>query len=273
MTASLIPVSTGSPMIFTKDEATAAQATWLFYLSNTADGSPATGKTIAGADFKISKNGAAFGNAAGAVTEVSLGWYKMVFAAADLDTLGALACELAVEAGVDPLRVVHQVVALDLNTATVNPGANGITAATIAGDVATELNAGMATAAAVAAITLATRTITKDLGSVTDTAGNGADNDDGDLVATSTLDTLDVTFQVSGTWGGATATIQVTQDAAATVPVWTDYVDALTDNPLTADGEVIVAGGGHVAARVNFTGTSGSTDLAITAVIRKPANT
>lgn len=113
MAASPNIVSHGDAMIFTKDEATAAQATWLFYLSNSADGTPATGKTITGSDFRISKAGAAFGNATGTVTEISLGWYKMVFAAADLDTLGPLACELSVEAGVDTLHVVHQVVAAD----------------------------------------------------------------------------------------------------------------------------------------------------------------
>jgi hypothetical protein len=103
-------VSHGDSMIFQKDEATAAKRTWLFYLSNSADASAATGKTLATSDFRISKNGAAFGNAAGTITELSLGWYKIVFAAADLDTLGELACELSGEAGVDPIHVVHKVV-------------------------------------------------------------------------------------------------------------------------------------------------------------------
>lgn len=115
MAASPNIVSTGSPMVFTQSEATAAQATWLFYLSNAADGTPATGKTLATTDFKISKAGAAFGNATGTITEIGLGWYKMVFAAADLNTVGALACELSGEAGVDTLHVVHQVVAADTN--------------------------------------------------------------------------------------------------------------------------------------------------------------
>jgi hypothetical protein len=121
MAASPNIVSTGSPMRFTQSEATAAQATWSFYLSNAADGTPATGKTLATTDFKISKAGGAFGNAAGTITEMSLGWYKIVFSAADLDTLGCLACELSGEAGVDTLHVSHQVVADDQYT-----GAAGI---------------------------------------------------------------------------------------------------------------------------------------------------
>ena len=125
-------ISFGSPMMFTQSEATAAQATWLFYLANSADGSAATGKTIATTDFKISKNGAAYGNATGTVTEASLGWYKMVFAAADLDTIGALSCELSGESGVCPLRVVHQITAFDHNTA--------LTTATIAAALGQDVN-------------------------------------------------------------------------------------------------------------------------------------
>jgi hypothetical protein len=113
MAASPNIVSTGNAMVFTQSEATAAQRTWTFYLSNAADGTPATGKTLATTDFKISKAGGAFGNAVGTITEMTLGWYKIVFDAGDVDTLGALTCELSGEAGVDTLHVVHQVVAAD----------------------------------------------------------------------------------------------------------------------------------------------------------------
>lgn len=259
--------------MFTKDEATAAERTFSFLAVDVTDGfTPETGLTYAGADCQISKNGGAQGNLAGAVTEIAAGLYKVVLAAGDVDTLGTFVISFA-DAAARTTYVQGQVVALDLNVATVNPGADGITAATIAADVVTELQAGLATAAAVEAITLATRTVTKSLGTVTDTAGDGADNDDGDLVATSTLDAIDVTFELSGTFGGATATVQTTQDPAAAVPVWTDYDDTANDNPLTAAGSVIVAGGGHAAARVLFSSTSGTTDIDITAVIRKPANT
>lgn len=279
-----------APMLITKDEATAAQRTVLFHLVKTADQTDATGLVPV---VTLSKAGGAFGAAVGAVTELADGWYKIVLDAADVDTLGQLAMRAAV-ATADTLDVVHQVIALDLNTATVNPGAAGITsasfaagaitataiatdaiaAAELAAGAITEIQAGLATAAQVDAITLATRTVTKDLGTVDDSNGATAHtNSDDEYVGTSTLDCIDVTFQISGTWDSATATIQTTQDPTGVSPVWTDYVDEATDNPLTADGEVIVTGGGHVAARVNFTSIGAATDLQVTAVIRKPANT
>lgn len=92
-----------------KSEATAAKRTLVFHLTNTADGSNATGKTIAGSDVQISKAGAAFGNSAGAVTEISAGFYKLVLAAADLDTVGDLTF-LITESGCDSLRATMQVV-------------------------------------------------------------------------------------------------------------------------------------------------------------------
>lgn len=287
MAASPNIVSHGDSMIFTKDEATAAQATWCFYLSNTADGTPATGKTIAGSDFRISKAGAAFDNAAGAVTEMSLGWYKMVFAAADLDTLGCLACELSVESGVDPLHVSHQVVALDLNVATVNPGTGGIVAASfaagaidaaaiaadalgsseLAAAAASEIRTGLATSAEVAAIALATRTVNVSLGTIsvdgsTSTTGTGAQ-----YMAKSMENALDVVISASGTWNGATLTAQVCEDPTAVVPVWTN-----TGTPLTADGTISITGP-HNAFRVVLSDDGASTAVAVSAAIRKPVNT
>lgn len=132
MAASPNITSKGDAMIFTQSEATAAQRTWVFYLSNAVDGTPATGKTLATTDFKISKAGGAFGNAVGTITEISLGWYKIVFDVGDLDTIGALACELSGEAGVDTLHVTHQVTLFDLNSATVALATGGIAAATFA---------------------------------------------------------------------------------------------------------------------------------------------
>jgi hypothetical protein len=255
-------------MLITKDEATAAQRTILFHLCKTADQTDATGLVPV---VTLSKAGAAFAGAVGAVTELANGWYKFVADAGDVDTLGQLAMRVAV-ATADTLDVVHQVIALDLNTATVNPGADGITSATIAASAVNELQSGLATAAGVSAVTLATVTVTKDLGTVDNSNGATAHtNSDDEYVGTSTLNTIDVTFEISGTWNGATATVQTTQDPTASPVVWTDYVDQATDNPLTADGSVIVAGGGHVAARVNFTSIGASTDLAVSAVIRKAA--
>lgn len=262
--------SVSAPMLITKDEATAAQRTVLFHLVKTADQADADGLVPV---VTLSKAGAAFGAAAGVVTELADGWYKIVLDAADVDTIGQLAMRAAV-ATADTLDVVHQVIAFDLNTATVPLAADAIGSSQVAATAVNEIQSGLATAAGVAAITLATRTVTKALGTIDDTDGaSSALNNAGAIVGTSTLDAIDVTFQISGTWNGASAKVQTTQDASAAVPVWTDYVDALADNPLTADGEVIVTGGGHTAARVLTSSKGATTDLDVTAVIRKPANT
>lgn len=249
MTASLIPISTGHPMVFTKDQATAALRTWPFYLSNTADGSAATGKTISGADFKISKAGGALGNAAGTVTELTGGWYKMVFAAADLDTLGALACDLSVESGVDPLRVTHMVTALDLMTATVNPGANGITAAAIA-DGAIDLAALASDAVQGLQVPLVSTVVTKSL------SADGA-------VSISMENAIDCTVEVTGTFGSGSAQVRTTEDPTAGSVVWTNQSTALT-----SDGTKVVAGP-HNAIQVNLTGST-DPSLAVKFTIRKP---
>lgn len=243
MVASLIPVSTASPMVYTQNEATAAERTMPFYLSNTADGSAATGKTISGTDFRISKDGAAFAAAAGTVTEMSLGWYKMVFATADLDTIGALVCDLEVEAGVDPLRVVHRVQAFDQNVANVTLADSSLSAAKFAGDALTALG-----------VPVKTFTTTK-------TVHLSATGDP----AISMKDCTDVVITATGTWSGATLQPQVCEDPTATVPVWTNSGSALT-----ADGSKTITGP-HNAVRAHVTGGSGATDLSIVFASHKPA--
>lgn len=275
MAASLVPVSHGEPMVFTQSEATAAQATWVFFLTNTADGTPATGKTISGADFKVSKAGGAFGNATGTVTEISLGWYKMVFAAGDLDTIGALACELSVEAGVDPIHCVHQVTLLDMNIATVPLATGAITTATfaagaidaaaiaanalgaseLASDAVTEIQSGLATTANVTALSRATHNYTRAM---------GARTTDGNFTAISAKDASTVIVTVAGTWNGASAQVQVCPDPAATVPVW-----IASGSALTANGSVTVTGP-TMAVRVALSSSGGSTSLTSTAVVAVP---
>jgi hypothetical protein len=123
-------MSTAAPQTFKLSEETAAQRRFVFHLTNTADGTNATGKTLAGADLSGSKNGAAFANLAGSVTELTNGWYYLELAAADLDTVGVLAV-LITESGCDPVRAVHNVVATDqyvtdvIRTATAQAGAAG----------------------------------------------------------------------------------------------------------------------------------------------------
>lgn len=49
------------------------------------------GVTLLTPAVAISKNGGAFGPAAGVVTELSVGWYNIAFTVADTNTVGSLA--------------------------------------------------------------------------------------------------------------------------------------------------------------------------------------
>jgi hypothetical protein len=93
----------------------------------------ATGKTPA---VTISKNSAAFAAAAGVVTEIASGWYNVALTVADTGTLKDLAFHITATS-CDPTDFVDQVVALDPFTATVNPGASGITSASFAAGAVT----------------------------------------------------------------------------------------------------------------------------------------
>lgn len=88
----------------------------------------ATGKTPV---VNISKAGAAFAAAAGAVAEIGNGWYKVTLTTVDANTLGDLAFHIT-GTSCDDTDFKEQVVALDPFTATVNPGAGGIAAASFA---------------------------------------------------------------------------------------------------------------------------------------------
>src|SRR4051812_38751385 len=108
---------------FLQNQATAALATWMFRAVNSADSTNATGKTFT---MTISKAGAALAapNAGTAITELTLGWYKVVHNAADFDTLGALGVHLTAS-GVDIIATELQVRAFDQNSSTVNVGTGG----------------------------------------------------------------------------------------------------------------------------------------------------
>lgn len=58
---------------------------------------------------QVSKNGGAFVAAAGAVSEVGLGFYKLTLQAGETDTVGALAV-VATATGADVWRSIEQVV-------------------------------------------------------------------------------------------------------------------------------------------------------------------
>lgn len=259
-------VSSGDSMVFTQSEATAAERTWLFYLSNAADGTPATGKTIAGADFRISKNGAAFANAGGTVTEVALGWYKMVFLATDIDTVGHLACEVSGEAGVDTLHVGHQVRLFDMNSATVvvtdasltaaKFAADSIVAASVAADVTTEIQSGLATAAQADALSAPLRNQTVALGTITGATGNSS--------GTSMKNAVKATLTATGTFDSGTITFQQCADPLAAVPVWVD-IPTMT---LTANGSKTI-NGPIVAVRARLSGATNA-NIVVTAEVSYP---
>jgi len=268
-------VSQGNPMVFTQSEATAAQRTWVFYLSNSADGTPATGKTIAGADFRISKAGGAFGNAVGVVTELSLGWYRMIFDVTDLGTVGALACELSGEAGVDAIHMLHQVTVFDLNTATVALAAGGITTATfaagaidaaaiaadalgsseLAATAVTEVQAGLATAALQVSAATAQRTETYVLGTLASNTSRPV----------SMLNAIDCTIQLSGTFDSSTVTLETSANPGAAVPLWTAVTGG--SSPFTAVGLQVVAGP-HSAVRARMSSAGGGSAVVVTALVR-----
>jgi hypothetical protein len=223
-------------MILTQSEATAAQRTILAHLVLVADQTDAVGLAPA---VTLSKAGGAFAAMAGAITELANGWYKIVLAVADLDTIGALGVRV-IAATADPGIGICQVTALDMNVATVNPGASGITAAALASDALAALGRPLKTA------TVNTTLIAN---------GDYAVSMDG---------AQDATFTFTGGFGGGSAQVQTCENPAAAVPVWTNSGAAQN-----AAGAVTVTGP-HNAARVHFTGATAPT-LGVNVAIRKPA--
>lgn len=233
--------SYGRPPDMTQNEATAAQRTWAFHLVKSADSTDATGLTPV---MTISKAGGAFAavDAGTAITELTNGWYKVVHAAADLDTIGHLCFRIAV-ATADTLNCSCQVDALDRNVATVNPGTGGI-------------DAGSFTAAALAAISVPLKNV---VSTFTLTA-------DGDT-AISMASAIDATVEVTGTFGSGTVQMQTTEDPTAVSPVWTNRGSGITTSNAASP---LVVTGPHNAIRAHLTGsTTPSIQLKITQ--RKPA--
>jgi len=76
-----------------------------------------TGKTGLSPTVTISKNGGAFSSPSGTVSEIGNGWYKLIPASSDVDTLGALLIH-ATATGADPVDLEYQVVAFDPYAAT-----------------------------------------------------------------------------------------------------------------------------------------------------------
>lgn len=87
-----------------------------FFMTDSAD--HISGKTGLAPTVIISKNGAAFGAPAGAVSEVANGWYKVAANATDSNTLGEIALH-ATGTGADPFDgIVAEIVAFDPQDAT-----------------------------------------------------------------------------------------------------------------------------------------------------------
>lgn len=86
----------------------------MFLMVQSAD--HVTALTGASPTVTLSKNGAAFGSPAGAVTEVSAGWYKVAGNATDTNTLGSLILHATAASG-DPVDVYFDVVAFDPHVA------------------------------------------------------------------------------------------------------------------------------------------------------------
>ena len=82
----------------------------LFFMADSSD--HVTGKTGLSPTVTLSKNGGAFGAAAGAVSEVANGWYALAGNATDRDTLGELALHAAA-AGADPADRYCEIVSYD----------------------------------------------------------------------------------------------------------------------------------------------------------------
>jgi len=237
-----VPTSSAGSMILTQSEATAAQRTWMFHMTLAASGADFTGG--AGIAMTISKAGAAFAavDAGTVITELANGWYKVVHAAADLDTLGCLAVRVTGTLA-DTLNVTHQVTALDMNVATVNPGSAGID---------------------VSSFTVAAQNaLGTPLNSVVKTVVLSADGD----AAVSMLNAANVTVQITGTFGGGSAQIQTTEDPTVGSPLWTNQGSAVTTSNAASPAVIT---GPHNAIRVHFTGSTGPT-LTVTFTIRKPA--
>lgn len=99
--------------------------TFPMYLTGTK--TPATGKTVV---VSLSKAGAAFGAAAGAVAEISAGWYKVSLTTADTNTLGDLAYNCT-NVDCDPTGFTDQIGAVPANVIQIDGNATSGNNATL----------------------------------------------------------------------------------------------------------------------------------------------
>lgn len=228
-------------------EATAARRRIFFMLVDATDGfTPENGVDLTAAgDVQISKNGAAFANAAGAApTGLGDGLYYYEATAAELDTVGTLVLKVE-DATSRTALVICQVVASDPYTAE-------------------------ATAAALAAVqadvdTVQVQTVPM---RVTGPHSMGSRTTDGNFNPFGASHAAAADVDVTGTWDGATATVQVATDSPPTN--WATYDDGAGPNPLTANGRVRVTGP-YSGIRVALTNDGATTNLAAAVTFYSPA--
>lgn len=239
MTASAKSSQIIAPAFITQSEATAAQRTLEVHLVATADQSNITGIVPA---VTLSKAGGAFAAMTGAITELTNGWYKIVLAAADCDTIGVLAIRVT-GTGADDANGGLEIEALDVNVTSVAVGsvaAGAINAAALASD---------AIAALSAPLEVVTKTVVL--------AANGSP-------AISMKGAQDAFVDLSGTYGGGSAQVQTCEDPTVASPVWTNSGSAQTSGT-----QRVTVTGPHTAVRLAFTGAT-SPALQVVFTIRTP---
>lgn len=204
---------------FDQNAPTAAGRTWDFHLVLTADQGNAVGLVPV---MTISKAGGAFAavNVGTVITELANGWYKVVHAIGDLDTLGDLAVRIVIGLA-DPINMNH-IVRAPLATAA------AVASLAAAGDIARR------TSHAIGPCTTAART----------------------SLAKSLAHIIDATVSFAGVFGAAASMqVQTTEDGVN----WTNYgaaVVAAGSTPITeahfAVRAVLAAGDGATAVVVTL---------------------
>ena len=202
-----------------------------------------SGKTGLTTTVTISKNGAAFGAPAGAVTEIGSGWYKIAANATDSNTIGSLLVH-ATATGADPLMLFMKRLRRRWLKAPTLPGSLDITTA----QVQTELVTYGALKPTVAARTLDVST-TGEAG--VDWANVGAPATAQNLSAT-TISTSQVVASVSGSVGSVTGAVGSVTGAVGSV---TGAVTVGTNNDKTGYALTTAERDAIAAAEWNWAGT------------------
>ncbi len=239
-------------------QSTAYTRTFLMVLSSDHI-TGATGKTVT---VNLSKAGAAFGAAGGAVSEIANGWYKVSLNTTDTGTLGDLAFHCTASACDDtdfcdqvtalvlgdmatPTNITAGTITTATNVTTVNGLASGVITATsiasnaltaakiatdaigaaqLAADAVTEIQSGIATSSALT-------TVSNKLGSIT---GSGSNTVLGYFQSIARSD-VTASTDLAGTFSSATDSLQALKDDQMTATELEDTVwDAAIASHLTS---------------------------------------